>query len=761
MSSTDLVKQSETLGFLKSRPLILYAFATTMFVSALMLFSVQPMFAKMVVPKLGGSPSVWAVAMCFFQAVLLMGYCYAHLLTRFLGSRTAIFTHLGVCLMAFAFLPLGLATGWETPPTENTQIWLLGLFFMSVGWPFFAVSANAPLLQAWFARTGHPHAGDPYFLYGASNIGSMVALLGYPIIIEPIFGLSDQSVTWAAGFALLISLISLAAILLLSNETNDATEGKKAVSAPAIAAPTWSDRAIWIALAFIPSGLLVAFTTHITTDVASAPFLWIVPLTLYLLTYILVFRDPPKPSMSLLLKLQPICVGAALISLLGSGVLVWVVGAVAGVGAFFTTAMICHRTLYERRPDVAHLTEFYLWMSFGGVLGGIFTALLAPVLFSQVVEYPLLMIMGLICRKDALNSPMVKSIIARPLMALSVGIAAFAFSQLIGTFTTSAGSELSRALAVAIVMTLASGAWFGGRQLMAGICTCLAGLLLLPSDSTSEHVERSFFGVHRILDDENSGYRLLSHGTTIHGAQKLNELGADTVRPTPVTYYNDNGPMAQMAMLARRNLVSGQKLTGGVVGLGAGSFACHQQAGESWRFYEIDPVVVKLAKSPEHYSFMSKCNPDAEVVIGDARLTVSQEPAGKFDYLLIDAFSSDTVPVHLMTVEAVTEFLSRVSDNGLLVMHISNRYLDLAPVLEAAVAQIGGTVSGAMIRDKTRIGNFERAPSMVVAISKSSASLENIGKWDEVHRFGPAKVKPWTDDYSNIVTAIFRKIGKD
>ncbi len=747
----------------KARPLVLYAFASTLFVSALLLFSVQPMFAKMVVPKFGGSPSVWAVAMCFFQAVLLLGYCYAHLLTRFLSPMAGVITHLIVCASAFIFLPIGLAAGWHTPPGENTQMWLLGLFGVSVGWPFFAVSANAPLLQAWFARTGHPHADDPYFLYGASNIGSMVALLGYPVIVEPLIGLAGQAQTWAAGFAILGSLLAFAGLLQMINLTPPrarlSVSGERK-SAPPAASPTWRERGIWIVLAFVPSGLLVAFTTHITTDVASAPFLWIGPLALYLLTYILVFRDTPKPSIALLLKLQPVFIGAALISLMGSGPVVWLAGAIAGTGAFFATTMICHRSLFERRPDVSYLTEFYLWMSFGGVLGGVFTALLAPIIFSLVIEYPLLLVAGLLCRKDALESVMIRSVLARPVAIAVVAVAAYAASQALGSITPSAGADPVRAAVVAIMAGFGIAALLAGERLVPAAAAALAGLMLLPSTAQPELVKRSFFGVHRVLNAQDGQFRLLSHGTTVHGAQRIAGPGHTAgQQPVPATYYHPQGPMAQTANAARTNRGPGNTFTAGVVGLGAGAFACHARQGEDWRFFEIDPAVVRIAQDPRYFTFMSSCQPDEEVIIGDARLTVAREPEDTFDYLLIDAFSSDTVPVHLMTVDAMRLFLSRVSENGLLVLHVSNRYLDLEPVLEAAVAEIGNGTAAVRIADRTRSGNYDAVPSQVVVVGKSEAALQNIGRWEHMQRLGTPSVAPWTDDYSNIVTALIRKFG--
>lgn len=752
--------------------LILYAFASTLFVSAMLLFSVQPMFAKMVLPKLGGSPSVWAVAMTFFQAMLLIGYCYAHLLTRFAAARWAVVIHLTVCAGAFIFLPLALPAGWEQAPADYAQLWLLGLLAVSVGWPFLAVSATAPLLQAWFSRTGHRDADDPYFLYGASNIGSMAALLGYPVIIETSLGLSSQSTVWAAGFVLLVMLVMLCGWLMLNGtdrapapvttQADAPAPSAIAAAAPASTArPAWRDRLIWVALAFVPSGLLVAFTTHVTTDIASAPFLWIGPLALYLLTYILVFRDKPLVPMPLLLKLQPLAIAGALASLFSGSVPFWLMGIFCGVLAFFATAMICHRTMYERRPDASHLTEFYLWMSLGGVLGGIFTALLAPVIFNIVMEYPLLLMSALLCRRDVLQHRLFAPLRAHAGAAMATAAIAFAFVMTAGAVNTeTAGSNDLIAVILALLVAICIASLLSRKLPAAMVMGLLALVLFQQRDAFTSHAERSFFGVHRVGLAADGTFRVLSHGTTLHGGQRIAQPDGSPLtgdRPVPAAYYHPQGPMATVLKHTREHMAAGKALHGGVVGLGAGAFACNTLSGENWRFFEIDPVVVKIARDPAMFTYMSSCQPDAPIVIGDARLTVASEPAGSFDFLLVDAFSSDSIPVHLLTREAVAMYLSRLAPEGVLVMHVSNRYLDLAPVLEAAIAAMPG-VHGVFIEDTNKYNSLDAAASKVVAISRSSQALDGIGEFARIERFGDSTLEPWTDDYSNIAGALFRRL---
>ena len=351
---------------------LLAAFGTAIFLSAALLFVVQPMFTKMVLPRLGGAPAVWSVALVFFQAVLLLGYAYAHLLTRTVPTRIALFIHLTVMAAATLALPLGIAAGWGRPPTEGEALWLVGLFTVSIGMPFFALSANGPLLQAWFARSDHPRAKDPYFLYATSNVGSMLALLSYPFLLEPFTRLGQQNIAWTIGFYALIVLIGACGIVSWSagSAARDAE-----VAEEAGVRPSWRDAAIWMALAAIPSGLLIAVTAHLSTDIAPSPFLWVVPLALYLLTFVIVFQQQPLlPHGAMVLFNRSLLV--ALVATIVYSVHDYLpLVMLLHVVAFFVTAMVCHGELARRRPPAGHLTAFYMWMSAGGVIGGISTAL--------------------------------------------------------------------------------------------------------------------------------------------------------------------------------------------------------------------------------------------------------------------------------------------------------------------------------------------------------------------------------------------------
>lgn len=737
-------------------------FAGTLFLSALLLFSAQPMFARMVLPKLGGSPSVWAVSMCFFQAVLLAGYCYAHALNRFVPIRIAPLIHLGLLAMAVIALPIGLPASRAEPPVGDAYFWLIATLSLGVGLPFFAVSANAPLLQAWFSRSGHPHANDPYFLYGASNLGSLVALLAYPVLLEPLAGTKTQATLWTVGFIVLGLSIAFCGLMMAANLAHWRQAGFNAAhtkpSTRCVAGLAWSQRFGWVWLAAIPSALLVAFTSFISTDIGSAPFLWVLPLAAFLATFILVFRERPTISHRILLTLQPCVVAGALVGQVIPGTPGWVVSITFAMLAFIVTTLIAHRELYERRPATEQLTEFYLWMSLGGVLGGVFAAIVAPQIFNTIWEYPLLLVLGLACRPGLAAGLTDRREVRDAAVIVGPGLACLA---LLGIATKLQLIAANNVLSIIFILG------FGSLSLVAGTrpvrqlgCAAVMGLTLvmLPSLLTRGEAERSFFGVHIVATSADKDLRMLLHGTTLHGAQRLVDNGGTIAGdPEPLTYYYSGSPLARGVEAAR---VASGKLRGGlragVIGLGTGSMACHAKSGETWRFFEIDPVVVKIARDPSRFSYLERCRPNADIVLGDARLTIAKEPQTSFDYLIVDAFSSDVVPVHLMTVEAVELYLSKLSPNGILAMHVSNRYMDLPAVLSSVAGRISG-INVALAKDTTAINGFDKVASDVVFITKSDAALQPIRVFPYIVDMPTPELRAWTDDFSNIIAAIWRK----
>ena len=734
-------------------PLTLQAFIAALFISATLMFAIQPMFTRMVLPVLGGTPGVWSVAMVFFQGVLLCGYLYAHLLTRFVPMRTAALLHLVLMSLALLSLPIAIAKGWGTPPESGAAFWLIGLFAASLGLPFFALAGNGPLLQAWFARSGHRHAHDPYFLYGASNLGSFCGLLLYPVVFEPLMTLAQQSHVWTTGFMVLVGLIACASSLALRGNADAGLNAAQPLAKALVSA----QRLKIIGLAFVPSALLVAVTAQLTTDVVAAPFIWVIPLALYLLTFALAFKDKPRLTHAMMLKVQPWLIGGAVVLATNAGAHDYIGGMASSMGiivaSFFVSTMVAHGELYASRPPAAQLTEFYLWMSFGGVLGGIFSALVAPHIFSTIMEYPILLVLALLCRPAFHKDP------ARNWLPEAAGLAAvaacLALPPLLGWFQISPDLAFARFL---VIVVLAVVVMLSGSQPTRLLGLTAATLILALSwDPGFGHVLslRSFFGVHRIIDSHDGKVRLLYHGTTIHGAQRL---GAEAARQPPemLTYYYEGGPFSQAIHAARST--RGALNDVAVVGLGSGSLACAAQKGEAWRFFEIDPVVVGIARDPQKFRFLSECAPNSDIVLGDARLTMAADQHS-YDLIVLDAFSSDAIPVHLLTREAMAVYRSRLKPGGTIILHISNRHMRLDGVV-ARVAQEQGLMTwlGQDSSDVDFLGNFH-AHAIIAVVASTPADVGDLKKLPNWVQLAPdPSIRAWSDDYANILQAIWLRI---
>jgi hypothetical protein len=731
----------------------LYVFGGALFLSATLLFSVQPMFAKMVLPKLGGAPGVWSVALVFFQGMLLAGYFYAHLLVRYAGPRLGAFVHIGVMLAGGLFLPLALAAGWGRPPEEGQILYLLGLFGVSVGLPFFALSANAPLLQAWYSRTGAPGGEDPYFLYGASNLGSFIALLGYPFVIEPALRLTEQSNYWSIGYCVL--LVGIAVLGLYANRGAVSVEPVVATS-PAV---TTRQKLTWVFLAFVPTALLVAVTAHISTDVAAAPFLWVIPLAIFLLTFVLVFRDRALVPYYVLAALLPALVVFVATDWLIRGILptLWLLG--LHIVTFFVAAMTAHSRLYALRPASDRLTEFYLWMSLGGVLGGAFTGLLAPHIFPTILEYPILLVLTLLVlvKPERVGDEEKKFALAVVATGLIVAGYVFASGK---TLAFDYDFYFKIAVAFVVVSTLLfSRIWrLAAASLLA--FALLAGGSVSPKSTTVE-LTRSFFGVHKIQDVSSGVFRVLYNGTTLHGAAQIENGKPREGWPEPLTYYHTQSPMAEVIRATREAGHSVRLSPVGIVGLGGGSLACYKGEGETWHFYEIDTKIAEIARDSGYFKFLPACAPDAEIRIGDARITLA-ESNDKYELLLIDAFSSDAIPIHLLTKEALQLYFDRLTPNGVLVLHISNRHLDLQPEVGALARDLDVVAWAKQDQAQSDYGPRMLASSQVVALARyeqALGALPSLEGWTKVENDPEQKEhRAWTDDYSDIFGAFRRQL---
>lgn len=721
-------------------------FTTAIFVSAFLLFWMQPLFAKMVLPLLGGSPAVWNTAMMFFQLVLLLGYAYAHILTQHINRlRTQVIIHAAVVATGFAFLPFGVSQNIAPPAGSSPIFWLIGLLASSVGWPFFALSTSAPLLQSWFARSEHRLRADPYFLYAASNAGSLLALLAFPVLFEPQLKLAGQAWFWACGYALLFALLAISASLVLRSTGYAAVSGA-VESAPARHATDWRQCALWIALAAVPSSMLLGVTTYIATDVASAPLLWVVPLALYLLSFVIGFARTQlfKPAVTL----QAQAIGIVFASVMAVTLLFncsFSVVLLAGVHllTFFFTAVLCHSELARRRPPVEGLTGFYFCMSIGGAIGGVFNALIAPVIFSSDYEYYLALAGACALRAFADTGP--KQISARDVIFPAIlGLATAA-----AAYHVSSGGKLGGTLgevvffvgAALAVLSFTERPW----RLALGVAFMIGAAAFVGNSVNVLHTERSFFGINKITTFDGGLQTALIHGTTIHGVE-FNDPGRAR---EPLAYYSRPGPVGQvMAHAGFRQDVA-------AIGLGTGALACYRTPGENWTFFEIDSAVERIARDGRYFHYLSNCGAGVKVVLGDGRLSLKAMPDRAYDLLIVDAFSSDSVPAHLLTREAMALYLRKLKPRGFILVNISNRYLKLEPVLANAIDDAGIVGFDQMHSPsaaETANGAF---PSEWVAIARTRSDLEFLTSDTRWHAIPPQRnVAPWTDDFSNIFRAI-------
>lgn len=719
-------------------PARVLALATlTTFLGAALLFVVQPLAARTLLPVLGGSPAVWNTAMVFFQTALLAGYLWAHVSVRVAGVRPQARVHVVLALLLASLLPVVAPT--TAPPADASPVgWVLLALGAMVG-PFVVVlSANAPLVQRWFAASGHPAARDPYFLYAASNAGSLLALAAYPLLIEPRTTLAQQWRGWAAGyvaFAVCTAVYALGA-------TRRATDPVAAAPAPP---GTLAERARWLVLALVPSSLLLAVTQLLSTDIAAVPLLWVLPLGIYLLTFIVAFaRRPPVSARAASRVLPWVAVPMAVTSfLLLPGVPVWMVVALQLAG-LFVAALACHGRLADERPPPARLTEFYLVLALGGVVGGALTALLAPVVFSWVAEYPIALVAACLLR--------VPSSRARPALDVVAPVAVAGVFFVAGPLLRAAGVADPWWAALGPYLAVAAACLFlAARRLGFGLA--LAALLALaqlsPEDANrTVYQTRTFFGVHRVISDPDGFWHSLSHGVTEHGRQARQ----GEMRRIPTMYYHPTGPLGDVLRACRAT--GGLEAVAGV-GLGTGALAAYGRPGERLDFFEIDPAVVRIARDPALFSYLADSAATIRVVLGDARRRLAEEPGGGYDLVVLDAFSSDAIPVHLITAEAMRLYATQLRPGGVIAAHVTNRHLDLVPVLAAVAATVefAGVVRAERDVTEAERAQAKEASTWVVLAAPGTpalAALRTAG-WAALP---PPERRVWTDDYVDLVGAL-------
>jgi SAM-dependent methyltransferase len=718
-----------------ARPLFLLTIVTGSF----LLFLTQPMIARMALPRIGGAPSVWNSAMLVYQFLLLAGYAYAHWLARMKPRRQAGI-HIVLFGVAALWLPIGL-TSAVPPATFEPAFWVPWFLLASIGPVFFIVSAQAPLMQRWYAL--ETSRGDPYPLYAASNLGSFAGLISYPLIVEPLMTLQQQSWLWTGIYAALVLLVIGCALTVPADAVQVVPEEEEAP-------PTTRRVLHWIALAAVPSGLMLSTTTHLTTDIVAMPLLWVLPLGLYLLSWVIAFAARRKPA-------EIITVGAPLVILICGGLAFSdgtrnpFVSATMGLLLLFVVAVALHSEMFRLRPAVGHLTRFYLAMSFGGMLGGLFCAIVAPLLFDWAYEHPLLILGAALLVPQYVLVPWPPS--RARILGIVVPLSALALSYLSerGYLGHTAIATMTGSIVVSLFALACLGRRWAFTVSLAALMLSYGGWSTIAKRGIEDRT-RSYFGIYEVYQRADGSARVLTHGTTLHGIQNL-EPGLETM---PTSYYARRSGVG--LTLDNADELFGPRARIGVIGLGSGTLSCYHQPGQTWTFFEIDPAMVDVARN--RFSFLSRCAPDARIVLGDARLSLVRQPASSLDVLAVDAFSSDAVPMHLLTREALRVYGQAVQHDGIVLFHVSNRYLDLKPVVADLARREGWTAWLLQYVPEEDEAAANLTISVWIALSRSPETLNRLYRLSGADSVYWEVLEPtpgfsgWSDDHASILSII-------
>ncbi|MEA2659529.1 MAG: hypothetical protein QOF64_2125, partial [Candidatus Binatota bacterium] len=675
--------------------------------------------------------------------------------TSWLGTRRHAFVHLIFAVAALLLLPVALPVHWLTEPTRDPVSLVLAALTVSVGLPFLILSAGAPLMQKWFSHSEHSAARDPYFLYAASNAGSIAGLLAYPLLLERRLTLSQQNHLWVFGYLILFVLVALCLLYYLrplSRNGEGVGASGEAISPTAVdpRPVNFARRLRWIFWSSMPSSLLLGVTSYITTDVASAPLLWVLPLTAYLLSFVLAFARSSWVGGTFLVRRQAfLLLGVAVTVFLHATEPNWIILPLHLV-AFFFTALVCHGRLAQDRPSARHLTDFYFWIALGGVFGGIFNALIAPVIFTGVLEYPLAIAAAAFIRpyignkNDSSWSRRLDWLLPPAWMAMIIVVTlALKHSQILPP-----ANDRILICGASGVIFLA----FAYRPVRFGVALValtLASIWYPSPFGKVLYADRSFFGAYRATLDFEGRKHLLFHGTTIHGAQSIDE----PTRLRPLTYYYPSGPAGRVFEINSKMRADGQVA---IVGLGTGALACHGASTQKFTFYEIDPLVERIARDEKLFTYLRDCPPKIEVVIGDARISLAKAPNRHYELFVLDAFSSDVIPTHLLTHEALELYLQKISLDGLVLVHISNRFMDLAPVLDrlahslklVAYLQNDFHVS----TEESKAGKYSSRWVMLARRENAIAPYLADQRWQRLN--GALGGDLWTDEFSDVLKVI-------
>ena len=687
------------------------SYAITVLLSSFLIFQVQPLISKYILPWFGGTPGVWTACMLFFQVVLFAGYAYAHFSIRCLTPRVQFAVHTLLIVAALALLPITPGADWKPTGPEDPTLRILGLLLVSVGLPYFILSSTGPLLQAWFSRTS-PGA-SPYRLYALSNLGSVVGLVTYPFVVEPLLAADVQASLWSWSFAGFALACSLCAVQMLRNHTRVTVAGTAhgAVEEQNEAPPTAGVRWLWFGLAACATVMLLATTNQVCIDVAVIPFLWVLPLTLYLVSFIICFDHERWYPRGLFLVLLAMTMVGLLNVMEEAGTTPILRQIAVYFSALFVCCMVCHGELVRLKPSPRYLTSFYLSSSAGGAAGGILVGLVAPLVFHQCIELHIAMLacclMALVVLFRDRQSALYRGRLPLVWACLLVGV-------------TGLGWKL----------------WgFAGGNERGNLA-----------------VARNFYGVLRVAalnwnDRENRVLHMV-HGRTLHGKQFV----AEEKRRVPTTYYAEDSGIG--LLLRHYSQSDGKRF--GVVGLGVGTLAAYGQQADYARFYEINPDVIRLAK--QHFTYLKDCPAKVDVVLGDGRLSMERESPQQFDVLALDAFSSDAIPVHLLTREAFEIYLRQIKPEGSIAIHITNRHFDLEPVVTALGAHFGlGTIRIAAKGDQARGQNA--STWMLLTADRGVLDDPEIATAASTRKQPVPAIRLWTDNYSNVIGALSRNPG--
>lgn len=731
---------------LRSRPIVLL-FGATMFLSALLLFWVQLIVAKVLLPRLGGTPAVWTTCMLFFQVLLLTGYSYVLATTSWIGVRKQTVLHICLLLLSLLYLPLTFGNAGSISQRHNPELWLFAYLLIAIGLPIFLISTTSPLLQKWFTRTSDVSANDPYFLFAVSNAGSLLALLSYPLILEPILSLSTQKQIWVVSYVVFLVLTLGCVVALWKSSRREEAETSVEVNCQESSIPL-KQRLYWILLAFIPSSLMFGVTSYITTEIAPTPLLWTIPLALYLVTFVLAFAG--KNLMPERFTSIALCGLALLLTLVLAANATEPTTAIVllHLSFFFVAATICHHKLAVNRPPAKHLADFYLCVAIGGMLGGLFNALIAPITFNTIIEYPLVIVLACLIqqRDNSEDSPVDR--VFDFVWPLGIGVLTVALALLIE------GSNVRPVVNVAIVFgapLVIINHRFRSRPVRFALAL---GAVMLGSIVCSEiqnrtlHAERNFFGTLSVRKDPVSATHILYHGNTIHGRQFVDP----SLQREPLSYFHRDGPLGKIFEAFNSNATSRNVA---VVGLGTGSMACYALPDQHWTFYEINPAVINIAQTAEYFTYLHICGSSStEIVLGDARLELQNAPNQHYGLIVLDAFNSDAIPIHLMTQEAISLYMSKLATGGILAFHISNRSLKLDAVLANVAERNGATCLSLADEEQNTITGKD--PSEWLVMAQHSPAFDSLAKDPRWRMVEGRKGSPaWTDDFSNILR-VFR-----